>query len=186
MPGLPHLEVRGVEPEIRPFTLDRPIEESGDALVDLAAQARHLAFRDARHAHGLDQIIDRAGRDALNIGLLDHRGQRLLDGPARFQERREVAALAQLRHLEIDSADPGLQRSVAVAVPAVDPLGRPGMKAGAARRLRFQVHQPLQGKGQHVFQKIGVAALFEKLGNCHSGIGHRGLSVRLLCLATRT
>ena len=51
-----------------------------DALVDLTRQARYLALGDAVHAHGLHQVVDRAGRDALYIGLLDHRCQRFLGG----------------------------------------------------------------------------------------------------------
>ena len=53
---------------------------------------RHLG--DAGHAHGFDQIIDRAGQYAMHI-LLHHRTERLLGQPARLQEAREVAAFAQ-------------------------------------------------------------------------------------------
>ena len=56
----PDLDVGGVQPDIRPIPLDGAGEEGVYALVDLAAQARDLAFADAFHPHGLDQIIDRA------------------------------------------------------------------------------------------------------------------------------
>lgn len=71
-------------------------------LVDLAAQAGDLAFADAFHSHGLDQVIDRAGRDALDVvdplrgSTLDHRRQRLLGHPAGLEEGRKVAAAAEL------------------------------------------------------------------------------------------
>ena len=81
-PGLAHLHVGRIDPEVRPVALDRPLEESPHALVDLRAQPRNLAFGDAGHAQRLDQLVDRAGRDALNIGFLDDGRERLLgDSP---------------------------------------------------------------------------------------------------------
>ena len=56
----------------------------------------------------LDEIVDRARRDALDVGLLDHRGQRLLGHPARLEEAGEVAALAQLRDTQLNRAGAGL------------------------------------------------------------------------------
>jgi hypothetical protein len=63
-------------------------------LVDVGAQTRDLALGDTAHPHSLNQVIDRAGGDALDVGFLDHRGQRLLGHPARLQEGREVAPFA--------------------------------------------------------------------------------------------
>jgi hypothetical protein len=68
--GLAHLHVGGVDPQIRPIPLDRPIEEGLDPLVDLLAQPVDLALGDAAHAERLDQVVDRAGGDALDIGFL--------------------------------------------------------------------------------------------------------------------
>src|SRR6185503_439593 len=48
--------------------LDRPVEEGFYPLVDLFAQPADLALGDPTHAHGLDQIVDRASRDALDVG----------------------------------------------------------------------------------------------------------------------
>jgi len=45
--AIAHFEVSGVEPQIRPFTLDRAIEEGVDPLVDVLAQLGDLALRDA-------------------------------------------------------------------------------------------------------------------------------------------
>src|SRR4051794_25139876 len=105
-PALAGLEVGGVDPEVGPAPLDRPREEGLDALVDVLAQARDLALRDAGAAHRLDQVVDRPGRDAVDVGLLDDRRQRLLGGPARLQEGREVRALAPLRDGQLDPAGP--------------------------------------------------------------------------------
>ena len=57
-PALPHLHVGGVNPQIGPIAFDRPAQERFDPGVDLLAQPADLAFGDAAHAHGLDQIVD--------------------------------------------------------------------------------------------------------------------------------
>ena len=58
-------------------------------LVDLLAQPAHLALGDAAHAHmALTEVIDRSGRDALDVGLLDHCGERLLGHPAAARGNR--------------------------------------------------------------------------------------------------
>lgn len=62
-----------VEPEIGPVTLDRPGEEVAHALVDLRTQVRDLAAADPLHPYGADQVVHRAGRDALDAGFLNHR-----------------------------------------------------------------------------------------------------------------
>ena len=82
----PCFDVSGIQPDIGPLALDRAAQEGLDALVDLTAQARDLALGDALHPHRPHQIVDRAGRDALDIGFLDHGGQRLLGQPARFEK----------------------------------------------------------------------------------------------------
>ncbi len=110
-PRLADLQVGGVDPQIRPVALDRPVEKSLDPLVDLPAQPAHLALGDAGHAHGLDQIIDRAGRDALDVGLLDHCRKRLLGHAPGLEEAREVAAVAQLGDAQLDRAGSGLPQS---------------------------------------------------------------------------
>ena len=61
-----------------------------------AMMPAHLAFGDAARAHRLDRVVDRARRDALHVGLLDHRGERLLGHASRLQEAGEVGALPQL------------------------------------------------------------------------------------------
>ncbi len=74
---LAHLQVGGVNPQVGPVALDRALQERLHALVDLGAQARDLALGDAAHAYCLHQVIDRARRDALHVGILNHRGEHL-------------------------------------------------------------------------------------------------------------
>lgn len=85
---LANLHVGRTDPEIRPLALNGALEERTDPFVDLLAQPADLAFRHARAAlrrapsrpaamgPSLDQIIHRANRDALDVGLLDHRRER--------------------------------------------------------------------------------------------------------------
>ena len=47
------------------------------------------------HAHGLDQVVDRTGRYALDVSVLNHRRQGLPGHAARLKESEEIAALAQ-------------------------------------------------------------------------------------------
>jgi hypothetical protein len=60
-PATAHLQIGRIEPHIRPIAFDRTAEEGFDLLVDLLAQPADLNFRDAVHAPGLDQFVDRAG-----------------------------------------------------------------------------------------------------------------------------
>ena len=59
-PALAHLEIGGIDPEVGPFALDRPRQEGVDTLVDLLAQAAHLALRYPGPTHGLHQVVHRS------------------------------------------------------------------------------------------------------------------------------
>src|ERR1700731_4887757 len=138
------LHIGRIEPEIGPVALQRPIEKGGDLAVDLAAQPADLAFRDARHAHGFDQIIDRARRHAVHVSLLDNRGEGFLGQAPRFQKHREVAALAQLWDAQLDRPGAGLPDPVSVAIAVIDAVRAalavrgtgqpPGQARGSIRR----------------------------------------------------
>ena len=174
-PGLAHLQIGRIQPEIGPVTLQRPVEEALDLVVDLPAQPGDLALGDAGHAHGLHQVVDRAGRHALDVGLLDHRRQRLLRHPPRLQEAGEVAPLPQLRDLQRDRAGPGLPAPLAVAVAVGEPIRRPLAVSGAGQPLNLHGHQPLGREADHLAQKVGVRTLFQKRAQRHHVVGgHRG------------
>ena len=114
--ALAHLEVGGIEPEIRPLARKRALQERVHPLIDVLAQLGHRGLRDAAQAHRLDEIVDAPGRDAGDPRLLDHRDERLLDRPPRLQEAGEVAAGPQLRDLEVERAQPRVEAALAVAV----------------------------------------------------------------------
>ena len=102
-------------------------------LINLDAEAADLALGHAARAHGLDQVVDRTGRDAVDISLLDHRHQGLLGRAAWFQEAWEVAPLAELRDLQRDPPGTGVPIAVAVSV-ALDLPQRGSRALGAPVR----------------------------------------------------
>ena len=183
---LADLHVGGVDPQVGPLALDGAVKEGFDPLVDLLAEAADLALRDPAHAHRLDQVVHRAGRDALDVGLLDDSRQRLLGHPPRLQEAGEGAALAELGDAKLDGTGPRLPVPVAVAVA----LGQPQRALLAMRRSRqrtdLQLHQTLGGKADHLAQDIRVRGLLHGGAKDHHLIGHWSSSrCRLVC-ATRT
>jgi hypothetical protein len=108
------------------------------------AELRHRALRDAAEPHRLNQFVDPARRDAANPRLLDHRHQRLLRGPPRLKEPREIGALPQLRHAQVQRPEPGLELAVAIAVaPGQTPV--PTLVAARAdETLDVVLHEQLE------------------------------------------
>jgi hypothetical protein len=100
--AIAHSQVGGVEPEVRPFAFDRPVEKGVHPFVDILAQLGDLALRDAGETHRLHQFVDTTGRDAADPSLLDDRDQRLLSGLARLEKGREVRALPQLGDAQLE------------------------------------------------------------------------------------
>ena len=105
-----------------------PLQSRIEAVADTAGledvynTERHLLYVACTRAR---DVVDPAGRDALDVGLLDHGEQGALGAPARLEQGREVAALAQLRDLQLDAAG--------ARVPAPRPVAvAPGAALGAA------------------------------------------------------
>ena len=144
-----------------------------------------LALGDAGHAHRLDQLVDRAGRDALDVGFLDHRGERLLRHPPRLEEAREVGALPQLGDAQLDRAGAGLPVPIAIAVALRQPLGALLAIGGAGQLADLQLHQPLGGKADHLAQQVGVRGLLDQATQAHHLVGHRR-SLGQVGVATRS
>jgi hypothetical protein len=103
----------GVDEQIRVAALQRALAERLHLLVEQTSDPAHLALADPQ-PEALDELIDPAGGDATNVGLLHDGDQRLLGALARLQKRREVAALTDLRDLQLDL--PGTR------VPAPSPV----------------------------------------------------------------
>src|SRR5690348_2133335 len=110
-------------------------------LINLFAQLGDLRLADAGQSHRLHQIVDPPGRYAADPGLLDHRDQRLLRALARFQKRREVAALPQFRDAQLQRAEPGIEGTVAVAVAPRGPLAAALVTPGPDQPLDVGLHE---------------------------------------------
>jgi hypothetical protein len=67
----------GVDEQIGVAALQRALAKRLDLLVEQPRDPRHLRLADAQ-PETLDELIDAARRDAADIGLLNHRDQRLL------------------------------------------------------------------------------------------------------------
>lgn len=134
------LEVSGVEPEIGPLAGQGAVEELADPLVDVLAQLRDGALRDPAQSHGLHQVIDAAGGHAADPRLLNDGHQRLFRGLSGFEKAGEVAALPQLRHLQVQRAQSGVERALAIAVAPGRALLGPLVPAGADHALDIGLH----------------------------------------------
>ena len=105
-----HLLLLGVQPQIRVGALQRPLPERRHLLVQAPAQPADLVLAHP-HPELLDHAVDLARGDAVDIGLLDDRDQRLLGAPARLQKAREVRrARTQLRDRQLELADARVPR----------------------------------------------------------------------------
>lgn len=172
------LQVGGVKPEIRPAPFERPAEEGVHAGVDLGAEPRDLALRHAAGAQRLHQVIDGAGGDAVDVGLLHHGHQGLLGGPAGLEEAREVGALAQPRDGQFDPPGPGVPVPLAIAVPIDLAQRAAGALGRAGRHLGLRLHDPIGGEGQHVAHQVSIGALLHQFEKSHPFVGHRWSPVR--------
>jgi hypothetical protein len=170
----------GVQPQIWVATLQRPLPEDPDLLVQATAQPRHLVLAQVAQAHLLHQPVDLAGGNPVDICLLDDRDQRLLSTPARLQEAGKVAALAQLGDGQLDRADPGVPVAGPIAIAVGDSLQAALTQLGADLCADLGLHQLLSHPGHALQQHIGVLLAHELVGQLGSGhpgpLGHRGVS----------
>ncbi len=163
-----------------------------DDLVEALGEPRDLALGHPLHPELLHELLHPPGRHAGEVGVGDHRHERLLRTPARLQQPiREVRALPELRHRELDRPDPRIPRPLPVPVTAVDPLKAPLTPPGTANRVGVRAHHPLGHLLHHRPQQIR-ARLLKLLAqpdrNVHRVLDHRAppLRVSLTDLARMT
>ena len=112
------------------------------------------------HLYPIDEVVDRAGRDALDLGLLDRGALNLLGQCAAARESLKVAARflsfgmrSSIMPARISQSCSRYSLRCASHSRLFQP--KPAGKAAAPHR-----HQALRGKADHLSQKIGVGALF--------------------------
>jgi hypothetical protein len=106
----------------------------------------------SRRRRGLDQLVDRSGRNALNVGLLDDGGERLLGHAPGFEEAGKVGTLAEFRDPQLDRAGACLPGPVTIAVALRQPLDALLAVGGPGQLADLQLHQPLGGEPDHLPQ----------------------------------
>jgi len=125
-------------------------------------------------AHGLHERVDGACRDALDVRLLHDRNEGLLGRAAGLEKGGEIRAAAELGNLQVDGAGARLPAAVAVAVPAIEAVGAALAVLCAAGVADFEIHKLLRDGGEQFANDIAPGPLFEKVGECDTGLGHRG------------
>jgi hypothetical protein len=90
-----------VNEQIRIAALQPALAERLHLLIQQASDAADLALADPQ-TEALDELIDAPRRHAAHVRLLDDAHERLLAALAGLQEAGEVAALTDLRDLQLD------------------------------------------------------------------------------------
>jgi len=176
-----HLLLLGIEPQVRVGALQRTLAERLHLLIQALTEPRHLVLAHA-HAELLDDAVDLARGDAVDVGLLHDRDERLLGAPARLQEAREVPrARAQLRDRELDRA----HARVPLARPVAVALGRPSLRGtlaepSAGQLAHLGLHQRVDHEPHRLADHVRVLRthqLVDRLRSRHPAVlGHRGAS----------
>jgi hypothetical protein len=76
--GGAHLQVLGIEPQIGMGAFERALPEHADLLIERPAQRRDAVLGHAGDAQLLDQAVDLARGDAVDVGLEHDGDDRLL------------------------------------------------------------------------------------------------------------
>ena len=120
------------------------VAELGNFRIQARADPGHFRLGDSSvSAEGFDEVVDLAGRDAVNIGLHHHSEEGLVDATAPLQECGEERASAQLRDLQIEVSGGGGQRSGSDPVAVGGAIAAAFEWGGADERARFRVDQLL-------------------------------------------
>src|SRR5690606_22086858 len=123
---------------------ERPVQELADPLIDVLAQLRHRALRDAAEAHRLHQFVDPAGGHAADPRFLNDGYQRLFRRLARLEEAGEIAALPELRHPKVQGAQTGIESALSIPVAPGRAFTAALMPAGADQAVDIALHDQLQ------------------------------------------
>lgn len=184
------MEVGGVEVHVgEPGVVEGAGAEGLDRLVELGADAAHLAPRDPRSdAQGCDEVVDRPGGHPLHVGLHHDRVEGLVDATPGLEERGEEAPLPELRDLHLEVAGLRGHGLRAVAVALGDARLCAFVAAGADRPGGFCLHELLEDETYQVSDEVDAvtgAERVEQRGHVRlvKG-GHRGALLWCVRLGT--
>src|SRR3954447_26276448 len=166
----------GVDEQIGVAALKRPLPERLDLLVEQPRDPAHLTLGDPQPAT-LDELIDPPRRHSADIRLLHHADERLLAALARLQQAREVAALADLRDLQLDLTRARVPppRPIAVAMRRTILRALTTLRADQLGHLRLHQllrHQPHR-LADHVTVLLTQHPADDLLDRHPLGTGHR-------------
>src|SRR4051812_2486397 len=158
-------------------TLQPPLTERLHLLIQQPRDPADLALADPQ-SEALDELIDTPRRDAADIGLLHDRYQRLLAALPGLQDRREVAALTDLRDLQLDLTRPRIPPPWPIAIAMRHAIFGPALTMGGADQLRhLRLHQLLRhqahGLADHVTVLLAQHLPDDLLDRHPLGTGHR-------------
>ncbi|MNC37379.1 hypothetical protein D3C75_859390 [compost metagenome] len=75
---------------------------------------------------------------------------------------------------------------ILVAVLAVRTVGAFDIEAGAVQAFDIELHHALGNELDHLLEQISICPFLNQLGQCDSGLGHRGFSGECLVFANST
>ena len=158
------------------LTGERPRPKRRDERVELAADPRHLRFRNPIQAEGLHQVIDLPRRHPVHVGFLDDHQQGVFRPPAGLQQRREVRPGPHLGNRQLDRAHARIPCARAVPSAVRRTIAGPLVPLGADQPGHFRLHQGLREHTNALAQHVPVLFLKElahERRQIHSGLRHR-------------
>ena len=115
----------------------------------------------------------------MHVGLLNDRGEGLLGGATRLQERGQVRTLPELRDRQVNPPSPGLPAPLSIAIAVREPVGAAGARRRSRPGFHLQVHHPLGRKGQQLTHKVTIRTLIDQFDQRQPVIGHRRLLLQV-------
>ena len=135
-----------VDEQVRVAALQRTLPKRLDLLVKQTRDPADLRLADPQ-TEALDELVDAPRAHAADIGLLHHRHQRLLAALPWLQEAREVAALTNLRDLQLDLTGPRVPPPGPIPIAMRRAILRPALTTLRADQLAdLGLHQLLRDR----------------------------------------
>ena len=159
------MQIGGVQIDVGELDVIEPAgAEGADDLIETGTDPRHLGLGDPRvDAQGGDEVVDRAGRHPVDVGLHHHRVQRLVDAAPWLEDRREERSFAQLGDLQLDVAGLGRQQTWPGPIALSDSGVGAFVAVGADPLGRFDLDQLLHHQTHRVTDEVDTLAGTERV-----------------------